>query len=310
MIKKEEHSLWVERYRPDTLDGYVGNEHILEKVRIYIQNEDVPHLLFFGGAGTGKTTLAKIITNQIDCDLMYINASDENNVDTVRDKIRGFASSMGFRKWKVIILDEADYLTPNAQAALRNLMETFSKTTRFILTCNYVEKIIDPIQSRCQTFGITPPSKKEVAIRLKEILDLEGVQYEMSDLAILVNSGYPDIRRVLNAAQRQIVNGELKIDKSSTIQANYMDDVKSVLTSSGSVKDSFTKIRQIIADSKVRDFTPFYRFLYDNVDEYANGKVGNTILTIAEAQYKDVSVVDKEINVMAMMLEILTVTKN
>ena len=293
MNKKEEHSLWVERYRPDTLDGYVGNEHILEKVRIYIQNEDVPHLLFFGGAGTGKTTLAKIITNQIDCDLMYINASDENNVDTVRDKIRGFASSMGFRKWKVIILDEADYLTPNAQAALRNLMETFSKTTRFILTCNYVEKIIDPIQSRCQTFGITPPSKKEVAIRLKEILDLEGVQYEMSDMAILVNSGYPDIRRVLNAAQRQIVNGELKIDKTSTIQANYMDEVLTILKSNGSVKDSFTKVRQIIADSKVKDFTPFYRFLYDNIDEYANGKVGNTILKIADAQYKDASVVDK-----------------
>ena len=305
MNKKEEHSLWVERYRPDTLSGYVGNEHILEKVRIYIQNEDVPHLLFFGGAGTGKTTLAKIITNQIDCDLMYINASDENNVDTVRDKIRGFASSMGFRKWKVIILDEADYLTPNAQAALRNLMETFSKTTRFILTCNYVEKIIDPIQSRCQTFGITPPSKKEVAIRLKEILDLEGVQYEMSDLAILVNSGYPDIRRVLNAAQRQIVNGELKIDKTSTIQANYMDEVLTILKSNGSVKDSFTKVRQIIADSKVKDFTPFYRFLYDNVDDYANGKVGNTILKIADAQYKDASVVDKEINIMAMMLEIL-----
>ena len=305
MNKKEEHSLWVERYRPDTLDGYVGNEHILEKVRIYIQNEDVPHLLFFGGAGTGKTTLAKIITNQIDCDLMYINASDENNVDTVRDKIRGFASSMGFRKWKVIILDEADYLTPNAQAALRNLMETFSKTTRFILTCNYVEKIIDPIQSRCQTFGITPPSKKEVAIRLKEILDLEGVQYEMSDMAILVNSGYPDIRRVLNGAQRQIVNGELKIDKTSTIQANYMDEVLTILKSNGSVKDSFTKVRQIIADSKVKDFTPFYGFLYDNVDDYANGKVGNTILKIADAQYKDASVVDKEINIMAMMLEIL-----
>ena len=212
---------------------------------------------------------------------------------------------MGFRKWKVIILDEADYLTPNAQAALRNLMETFSKTTRFILTCNYVEKIIDPIQSRCQTFGITPPSKKEVAIRLKEILDLEGVQYEMSDLAILVNSGYPDIRRVLNAAQRQIVNGELKIDKTSTIQANYMDEVLTILKSNGSVKDSFTKVRQIIADSKVKDFTPFYRFLYDNVDDYANGKVGNTILKIADAQYKDASVVDKEINIMAMMLEIL-----
>jgi len=304
-MNKNENTLWVEKYRPDTLEGYVGNEHILEKVRIYIQNEDVPHLLLYGQAGTGKTTLAKIITNQIDCDVMYINASDENNVDTVRDKIRGFASSMGFRKWKVIILDESDYLTPNAQAALRNLMETFSKTTRFILTCNYVEKIIDPIQSRCQTFGITPPSKKEVAIRLKEILDLEGVTYEMPDLATLVNSGYPDIRRVLNAAQRQVVNGNLKIDKASTIQANYMDEVLEILKSNSNLKDSFRNVRQIIADSKVKDFTPFYRFLYDNVDEYASGKAGNIILKIAEAQYQDASVVDKEINVMAMMLQIL-----
>lgn len=304
-MNNRENTLFVEKYRPDSLEGYVGNEHIIEKVKIYIENEDVPHLLLYGQAGTGKTTLAKIITNQIDCDVMYINASDENNVDTVRDKIRGFASSMGFRKWKIIILDESDYLTPNAQAALRNLMETFSKSTRFILTCNYVEKIIDPIQSRCQTFGITPPSKKEVAIRLKEILDLEGVTYEMPDLAILVNSGYPDIRRVLNSAQRQVVNGVLKIDKASTIQANYMDEVLTILKSNGSVKESFLKIRQIIADSKVRDYTPFYRFLYDNVDEYANGKVGNTILKIADAQYKDASVVDKEINVMAMLLEIL-----
>tara|TARA_R110001592_G_scaffold87117_4_gene257254 strand:- start:18519 stop:19451 length:933 start_codon:yes stop_codon:yes gene_type:complete len=305
MIQTKENTLWVESYRPDKLDGYVGNESLVEKVKIYIENEDVPHLLLYGQAGTGKTTLAKIITNQIDCDVMYINASDENNVDTVRDKIRGFASSMGFRKWKVIILDESDYLTPNAQAALRNLMETFSKTTRFILTCNYVEKIIDPIQSRCQTFSITPPSKKEVAIRLKEILDTEGVSYEISDLAILVNSGYPDIRRVLNAAQRQVVGSVLKIDKTSTIQANYMDDVLKVLKSNGSVKELFTKIRQTIADSKVRDFTPFYRFMYDNIDDYANGRVGNTILKLAEYQYKDTSVVDKEINIMAMILEIL-----
>jgi DNA polymerase III delta prime subunit len=304
-MNKKENTLFVEKYRPDTLQGYVGNEHIIEKVKIYIENEDVPHLLLYGQAGTGKTTLAKIITNQIDCDVMYINASDENNVDTVRDKIRGFASSMGFRKWKIIILDESDYLTPNAQAALRNLMETFSKTTRFILTCNYVEKIIDPIQSRCQTFGITPPSKKEVAIRLKEILDLEGVQYEMSDLAILVNSGYPDIRRVLNGAQRQVVKGVLKIDKQSTVQANYMDEVLNILKSNGSVKELFTKVRQVIADSKVRDYTPFYRFLYDNVDDYANGKVGNTILKIADAQYKDSMVVDREIGIMAMLLEII-----
>jgi len=304
-MNNREHSLWVERYRPTSLEGYVGNEHILEKVKIYIENEDVPHLLLYGQAGTGKTTLAKIITNQIDCDVMYVNASDENSVDAVRDKIRGFASSMGFRKWKVVILDEADYLTPNAQAALRNLMETFSKTTRFILTCNYVEKIIDPIQSRCQTFAITPPSKKEVAIRLKDILDTENVNYEMGDLAVLVNSGYPDIRRVLNAGQRQVIGGELKIDKISTIQANYMDKVKDELMSRNDIKTSFNNIRKIIADSKVRDFIPFYRFMYDEIDTYANGKVGNTILKIADSQYKDTSVVDKEINIMAMLLEIL-----
>jgi replication factor C small subunit len=304
-MNSNEHSLWVEKYRPDTLEGYVGNEHILEKVKIYIENEDVPHLLLYGVAGTGKTTLAKIITNQIDCDVMYINASDENSVDAVRDKIRGFASSMGFRKWKVVILDEADYLTPNAQAALRNLMETFSKSTRFILTCNYVEKVIDPIQSRCQTFAITPPSKKEVAKRLYDILNQEGVEFQNEDLAVLVNSGYPDIRRVLNAAQRQVVGGTLKIDTTSTIQANYTDDVIKVLQKGSDMKQQFTEIRQIIADSKVKDFTPLYRALYDEVDNYASGKVGQTILNIADGQYKDSMVVDKEINVMAMMLNIL-----
>ena len=299
-------SLWVEKYRPDTLEGYVGNEHILEKVKIYIENEDVPHLLLYGVAGTGKTTLAKIITSQIDCDVLYINASDERGIDTLRDKIRSYASSMGFRKWKIVVLDEADYITPTAQAALRNLMETFSKSTRFILTCNYVEKVIDPIQSRCQTFAITPPSKKEVAKRLFDILNEESVEFQKDDLAILVNSGYPDIRRVLNAAQRQVINGKLIIDSTSNIQANYADNVVEELMKSSDPKTKFTTIRQIIADSKVRDFSPLYRTLYDRVDEYAGNKVGQTILNIADGQYKDSMVVDKEINVMAMMLNIIT----
>jgi replication factor C small subunit len=212
---------------------------------------------------------------------------------------------MGFKKWKVVILDEADYLTPNAQAALRNLMETFSKSTRFILTCNYVEKVIDPIQSRCQAFAITPPSKKEVAKRLFDILNEEGVEFQTDELAILVNSGYPDIRRVLNAAQRQVINGKLVIDSTSNIQANYADNVVEELIKSADVKTKFTTIRQIIADSKVRDFTPLYKTLYDRVDEYANGKVGQTILNIADGQYKDSMVVDKEINTMAMMFNII-----
>ncbi len=305
MFGTQENTLWVESFRPDTLDGYIGNEHIVEKVKIFISNGDVPHLLFYGTAGTGKTTLAKIIAGSVDADVMYINASDENSVDAVRDKIKRYASTVGFRRWKIIILDEADYLTPNAQAALRNLMETYSKTTRFILTCNYVEKIIDPIQSRCQTFAITPPNKTDVAKRLVQVLEQNSVEYDIKDVATIINASYPDIRRAINAAQSFVVNGKLVLDKSSNIQANYMSEILAVLQDPKDKKGAFSKIRQIIADSKVRDFTPLYTFLYDNLDEYAIGHVGAVILIIAEAQFKDASVVDKEINIMAMFVNLL-----
>ena len=304
-MSNSENSLWVERYRPSGLEGYVGNEHIIQKVNIYIENNDVPHLLLHGEAGTGKTTLAKIIVNAIDCDYLYINASDERGIDTLREKIRGFAASVGFKTWKVVILDESDYLTRDAQAALRNLMETFSKSTRFILTCNYPEKIIDPIQSRCQTFEIIPPTKKDVAKRLNDILINEGIQFEMQDLAVIVNSGYPDIRRVINAAQRQVINGRLVIDKQSSIESTYSEKIVDILKSGVDTKSKFTQIRQILADSKVRDYTKLYSTLYERVDEYAGNKVGTTIVNIAEAQYKDSLVVDKEINVMAMFVNIL-----
>jgi len=198
-----------------------------------------------------------------------------------------------------------DYLTPVAQAALRNLMETFSKGTRFILTCNYPEKIIDPIQSRCQTFEIIPPSKKDVAKRLNDILINEGIQFEMPDLAVIVNSGYPDIRRVINAAQRQVINGRLVIDKQSSIESTYSEKIVDILKSGADTKSKFTQIRQILADSKVRDYTKLYSTLYERVDEYAGNKVGTTIVNIAEAQYKDSLVVDKEINIMAMFVNIL-----
>ena len=177
-----EHSLWVEKYRPKDLSTYIGNEHLKSKVKVYLESEDVPHLLLYGRAGTGKTTLAKIITSNIDCDYMYINASDENKVDDVRNKIKTFASSVGFKSLKVIILDECDYLTPNAQAALRNLMETFSRHCRFILTCNYVERIIDPIQSRCQSFKVIPPKRVDVARHLVHILEQENVEYDLDDI--------------------------------------------------------------------------------------------------------------------------------
>jgi len=305
MIGQQENTLWVESFRPDTLEGYIGNEHIIEKVKIFIENGDVPHLLFYGPAGTGKTTLAKIIANSVDADLMYINASDENSVDAVRDKIKRYASTVGFKRWKIIILDEADYLTPNAQAALRNLMETYSKTTRFILTCNYVEKIIDPIQSRCQTFGITPPNKTDVAKRLVTVLQEKGVEFDIKDVAAIINASYPDIRRAINSAQSHVVNGKLVLDKTSIVQANYMTEILEVLKDSANKKAAFTKIRQIIADSKVKDFTPLYTFLYDNLDEFATGHIGPCILIVAESQFKDASVVDKEINAMAMFVNLI-----
>ena len=309
MFGNQENSLWVESFRPSTLDGYVGNEHIIEKVKVYIENGDVPHLLFYGGAGTGKTTLAKIIANNVDADVMYINASDENNIETVRTKIKNFASTIGFRKWKICILDEADYMTPNGQAALRNLMETFSKTTRFILTCNYVEKIIDPIQSRCQTFAIIPPSKKEVAKRIVSILDNLKIEYDNKDLVTIINSGYPDIRRILNSCQRQVIDGKLKIDATSLVQANYMTSVAEILASDISKKDAFKSIRQLIADSKVRDFTAFYRFLFDEIDNYAKGHIASVILILAEAQYQDSLVIDKELHIMSMIVKLLNELK-
>ena len=299
------HSLWVEKCRPTDLSTYVGNEHLKEKVKVYLESEDVPHLLLFGKAGTGKTTLAKIVVNNIDCDYMYINASDENKVDDVRNKIKTFASSVGFKSLKVIILDECDYLTPNAQAALRNLMETFSKHCRFILTCNYVERIIDPIQSRCQSYKVVPPSKKEVAQQMVEILNTESVEYKLDDVAMIVNAGYPDIRRVINSAQRQVVDSKLVVDVSSIIQNDYKVQLLEKLTSGASFKD----VRQLIADNSISDYSELYRLLYDEVETYSNGKVAECIMAIAESQYKDTMVVDKEINFMSLIIELITLVR-
>ena len=301
-------TLWVEKYRPTNLDSYIGNEHLKSKVEIYLESGDLPHLLLYGRAGTGKTTLAKLLVKNIDCDYIYINASDENNVDTVRTKVKNFASTIGFKDMKVIILDECDYVTPNAQAALRNLMETFSKHCRFILTCNYVERIIDPIQSRCQSFQIIPPSKKEVAIHLSSILDDEDVSYDVSDIGLLVNGGYPDIRRVINSAQRNVVKGRLKLDTSSIIQNDYKLKLLKILETQNK-KNAFKEMRQLLADNKITDFADMFRLLYDEVDDYGKGHVAECILIIARYEISDSQVVDKEINVMAMLIELLGVIK-
>ena len=300
-----DNSLWVEKYRPKDLSTYIGNEHLKEKVKLYLESADIPHLLLYGKAGTGKTTLAKLIVNNIDCDYLYINASDENSVDAVRFKIRSFASTIGFKETKVIILDESDYLTPNAQAALRNVMETFSKHCRFILTCNYVERIIDPIQSRCQSYKVVPPSKKEVAQQMVSILNQENCEFKLNDVALIVNAGYPDIRRVINSAQRQVVDGKLKIDVLSVIQSDYKIQLLEMLSNGSKLND----IRQLIADNSISDYSEIYRLLYDEVDNYGKQKTAECILTIAEGQYQDVNVVDKEINFMSTIIKLKRILK-
>ena len=304
----KDNTLWVEKYRPQTLDTYIGNDHLKSKVEVYLESGDLPHLLLYGKAGTGKTTLAKLLVNNIECDYLYINASDENNVDTVRTKVKNFASTIGFKDMKIIILDECDYITPNAQAALRNLMETFSKHCRFILTCNYVERIIDPIQSRCQSFQIVPPSKSEVAKHLHSILVNENVIDNMEDIKVLVDSGYPDIRRIINSAQRNVVKGKLKLDTSSIIQNDYKLKLLKILETQDK-KNAFKEIRQLLADNKITDFADLFRLLYDEVDGYGKGHVAECILIIARYELSDSQVVDKEINAMAMLIELLGVVK-
>ena len=297
-------SLWVEKYRPKHLSEYVGNEHLKEKVQGYLDSSDVPHLLFFGKAGTGKTTLAKLIVNSINCDHIIINASDENNVDTVRNKVKGFASTVGFKDLKVIILDEFDYMTPNAQAILRNLMETFSKHCRFILTCNYVEKIIEPIQSRCQTFQIVPPSKKDVAIQISHILSAEKVKFEPKDLVPIIDSGYPDIRKVINTCQLNSVKGELKVNTQNLLENDYKQKILDILKSKDDKRNRYMKLRQTIIDSRVTDFTDLFTLLYEKVDEYAPDNTANVIIELSQGQLNHVQSIDKEIPTAATLIQI------
>lgn len=303
--EKVNNSLWVEKYRPKKLEEYVGNDHLKQKVSDYLSSGDVPHLLFFGKAGTGKTTLAKLIVNSINCDHIIINASDENNVDTVRNKVKGFASTVGFKDLKVIILDEFDYMTPNAQAILRNLMETFSKHCRFILTCNYVEKVIDPIQSRCQTFQIVPPTKKDVAVQISQILGKEGVSFEPKDLVPIIDSSYPDIRRIINTCQLNSSKGKLKLDTTSVIDSDIKTKIVEILKGNDAKPNKWKNIRQSIADSRVQDFSEMYSYLYEKVDEYGGSNTSNIILILSESQHKDALVVDKEITFMSCIIQIV-----
>jgi len=187
-------------------------------------------------------------------------------------------------------------------------METFSKNCRFILTCNYVERIIDPIQSRCQSFQIIPPDRKEVAQHLANILDNESISYDIKNIATIVNGGYPDIRRVINGAQRQVVNNQLVIDENTMTQNDYKLQVLDILKTQDK-KNSFQNIRQLLADSKVSDFSDLFRLLFDTIDDWGTGHIAECILILSKYQQSDAVVVDKEINIMSMFVELIGTIK-
>jgi replication factor C small subunit len=293
--------LWVEKYRPTTLEGYVGNETIKNKIADYLKQGSIQNLLLHGVAGTGKTTLAKLLVKNIDCDFLYINASDERGIDTIREKIQPFALSMGFNDVKIVILDEADYLTPQAQATLRHTIETCSATTRFILTCNYLERIISPLQSRCQTFEITPPSKQEVNHKCQDILTQEKTLFSDNNIDDVINTHYPDIRKIINTLQGSIVDGQIKIDDNSLKNTQLGGLVVEALIR----KAKLSEIRQILADSGSREFDDLFKCIYDNSSTLFGDKEGEAILIIAKYQYEYTFVLEKEICIAAMLNKLL-----
>jgi replication factor C small subunit len=296
MINKK-HSLWVEKFRPNTLNGYLSNESFLGDLKEWIDKGDFPNLLLYGGPGTGKTTAAKLIIHNIDCDSMYMNCSDENGIDAIREKVKAFASAASFKPLKVVILDEADFLTVNAQAALRNIIETFSLHTRFIFTCNFVERIISPLQSRLASYALQPPTPKQLFNHINRILEQEEVEYEPKDVTFVVKQFYPDIRKTLNNIQSCIKSGRVDITGKSFTKSNYVQEIVDKITSP--TKSTLNEVRQIVADNDIRDFSEIYRALYDSTQSAIK------IIIIAEGIHNSVTSIDKEITFVSTISKLL-----
>ena len=301
----KQHTLWIEKYRSQTLEQYIGNDAVKDRIAGCIAKNNIPHFIFAGSAGTGKTTLAKLIIKNIQCDYLYLNASDENGIDTIRDKVKGFASTASFQPLKVVILDEADFLTQPAQAALRNLIEEYSAYTRFILTCNYVERLIEPLQSRCELHMLKPPTKGAVAKHICiNILDVEGITYEITDVAKVINEFYPDIRSIIKVLQSNIQENKLVI---TTLDDNWTKQLVQIL--SKREKNAWYQVRQLVADAQVDDFQTAYRYMFDHMTEFSYGNDAQLSVILDDFIWRSSVVPDKEINFSAAISRILDTNK-
>ena len=301
----KQHTLWIEKYRSETLEQYIGNDAIKARIADCITKNDIPHLIFAGSAGTGKTTLAKLIVKNIQCDYLYINASDENGIDTIRDKVKGFASTASFQPIKVVILDEADFLTQPAQAALRNLIEEYSAYTRFILTCNYVERLIEPLQSRCELHMLKPPTKGAVAKHIcTNILDVENITYDVQDVVKVINEFYPDIRSVIKVLQSNVRDSKLTV---TTLDDNWTKQLIQILIKRD--KNAWYQVRQLVADSQVDDFQTAYRYMFDHMTEFSYGNDAQLSVILDDFIWRSSVVPDKEINFAACIAKVLDTNK-
>jgi replication factor C small subunit len=299
--------LWVEQYRPRDIEGYVfRDEAQRDQVKQWIKAGSIPHLLFSGAAGIGKTTLAKILINALNIDeydVLEINASRTNSVDDIRDSVVNFVSTMPFGDFKIVLLDEADYLSPNAQAALRGVMEEYSQTARFIMTCNYPHKIIPALHSRCQGFHIEKVDHTEFTARAATVLVTEGVEFDIDTLDSYVKATYPDLRKCLNLLQMNTVDLKLKRpSETGTGTADYKLAMVD-LFKSGKIREARTLLA---AQARPEEMDEIFRWMYDNLDMWSKTPEGQdeAILVIRKGLVNHVSCADAEINLSATLVEL------
>ena len=299
--------LWVEKYRPSSIDTYVfRDDNQRRQVAGWKEDGALPHLLFSGAPGTGKTTLAKVLLQELDVDsmdILEINASNENSVDTIRSKITNFSSTMPFGDMKYVLLDEADYITPNGQAALRGVMETYHTSCRFILTCNYPQRIIPALHSRCQGFHIEKLDTKEFTARIATICIEEGVEMDLETLDTYVQATYPDLRKAINLTQQNVVDGVLQ--KPQAGDGNTSDWMLSAveLFKAGKYKEARG---MIVSQAIPEEYEEVYKFMYRNLNLWGDTdmKQDQAIVIIRNGIAKSVAVADPEINLAATLVEL------